>query len=86
MGQERAIVINPAAYTHTSVALRDAVLAVRPEVVVIEVHLSVPAGREGFRQTNFLADVVHGRIEGFGLDSYGLALQAASVLIASRGN
>ena len=86
LDQRDALVINPAAYTHTSVAVRDAVLAVRDRVVVVEVHMTVPSGREWFRQQNMLADVVHGRIEGFGADSYGLALRAASALIASRGD
>lgn len=81
-----ALIINPAGYTHTSVALRDAVLAVRSAVVVVEVHLSIPSGREPFRRKNLLSDVVHGRIEGFGADSYRLALRAASALIASRGD
>ena len=80
------LVINPAAYTHTSVALRDAILAIRHRVAVIEVHMTVPSGREWFRQQNMLADVVHGRIEGLGVDSYGLALRAVSALIASRGD
>ena len=81
-----ALVINPAAYTHTSVALRDAILAIRDRVFVVEIHLTIPSGRESFRQQNMLADVVHGRIEGFGADSYTLALRAASALIASRGD
>ncbi len=82
----RALILNPAAYTHTSVAVRDAVLAIRDRVIVVEVHLTIPGGREPFRQTNLLADVVHGRIEGFGGESYRLALRAASTLIASRGD
>lgn len=86
LGQKKGLVINPAAYTHTSVALRDAILAIRHQVVVIEVHMTVPSGREWFRQQNMLADVVHGRIEGLGADSYELALRAASALIASRGD
>ncbi|MEO1338415.1 MAG: type II 3-dehydroquinate dehydratase, partial [Myxococcota bacterium] len=85
-GRDAGLVINPAAYTHTSVALRDAILAIRDEVVVVEVHMTVPSGREWFRQQNMLADIVHGRIEGFGADSYILALRAASALIASRGD
>ena len=80
------LIINPGGYTHTSVAIRDAILAVRHKLPVIEVHMTVPSGREWFRQQNMLADVVHGRIEGFGADSYRLALRAVSALIASRGD
>jgi 3-dehydroquinate dehydratase-2 len=72
-GEFDGIVMNPAAYTHTSVAIRDAILAVA--IPVVEVHLSVPSSREDFRQINMLADVVVGRVEGFGGDGYTLALQ-----------
>ncbi|MBF0158314.1 MAG: type II 3-dehydroquinate dehydratase [Magnetococcales bacterium] len=69
------IVINPAAYTHTSVALRDALLAVaRP---VIEVHLSNVYRREPFRHHSFIRDIAVGQITGFGPDVYRLALHAA---------
>jgi len=73
VGRFDGIVINPAAYTHTSVAIRDAILAV--DLPVVEVHLSVPSAREDFRQVNMLADAVVGRVEGFGGDGYSLALQ-----------
>ena len=79
-----AVVLNPAAYGHTSVALRDAVEA-SPNPV-IEVHLSQPEARETFRHTSILAGVVAGRIAGFGALSYLLALHAASALVARRGN
>ena len=79
-GREGAgIVINPAAYTHTSVALHDALKAV--DVPSIEIHLSQPAKRESFRQRSFVAEAVHGTISGFGADSYVLGLQALSNLI-----
>ncbi len=67
-GQFDAIVINPAAYTHTSIALRDAVLSA--EVPTVEVHLSNIHQREEFRQHSFLAGVALGQISGFGPTSY----------------
>ena len=69
-----AIVINPAAYTHTSVALRDAVLSA--EVPIVEVHLSNIHKREEFRHRSFLAGVALGQICGFGPRSYVLGVQA----------
>ena len=69
------IIINPAAYTHTSVALRDALSGVR--IPFIEIHLSNVAAREAFRQQSFFSDIAVGTIAGFGADSYELALQAA---------
>ncbi len=68
------IIINPAGYTHTSVALRDALLAV--EVPFIEVHLSAVSAREPFRQVSYFADIALGVISGFRGESYLLALQA----------
>jgi 3-dehydroquinate dehydratase-2 len=68
------IIINPAAFTHTSVALRDALLAVA--IPFIEVHLSRVAAREPFRQVSYFSDIALGVISGFGADSYVLALQA----------
>ncbi|PWG64913.1 type II 3-dehydroquinate dehydratase [Sediminicurvatus halobius] len=70
-----AIVINPAAFTHTSVALRDALLAVG--VPFIEVHLSNVHAREPFRRHSYLSDVAAGVIVGLGPLGYELALQAA---------
>jgi len=72
------ILINPAAYTHTSVAIRDALAAV--QVPAIEIHLSNTASREGFRHTSHVSPVAVGVIQGFGKMSYLLALDAAAVL------
>jgi len=69
------IVINPAAFTHTSVALRDALLATR--IPFIEVHLSNVHARESFRSHSYLSDIAEGVITGLGAHGYELALQAA---------
>lgn len=79
-GRFDAIVINPAAYTHTSVAIRDAIAA--SGVKTVEVHLSNIYAREEFRQTSLIAPVCVGQISGFGADSYLLGLQAANLLKA----
>ena len=68
------IIFNPAAYTHTSVALRDALLAV--DIPFVEVHLSAVAARETFRQISYFSDIAMGVISGFHGESYMLALQA----------
>ena len=70
-----AVILNPGGYSHTSVAIRDAISAV--SVPVIEVHLSNPAAREEFRHTDLVAGVCAGVISGFGWRSYLLALDAA---------
>ncbi len=67
------VILNAAAYTHTSVALHDAVAAIKKPVV--EVHLSNPQGREEFRRGSYLAGVCAGSISGFGPGSYVLALR-----------
>lgn len=66
------VILNAGAYTHTSVAVRDAVSAIR--VPVVEVHLTNPHAREDFRRTSLLAGVCAGSIAGFGAESYTLAL------------
>ena len=71
----RFIVINPAAFTHTSVAIRDALAAVA--IPFIEVHLSNPHAREPFRRTSYFSDLAVGVVSGFGAASYRLALDAA---------
>lgn len=72
------IIINPAAYTHTSVAIRDALAAVKTPA--IEVHLSNIHAREGFRQASHISPVAVGQITGFGMNSYLLALEAAALI------
>jgi 3-dehydroquinate dehydratase-2 len=80
-GSAHAILINPAAYTHTSVAIRDALLAVG--LPVIEVHLSNIHRREEFRHRSLISDIAVGQITGFGVDSYLLGLRAAVHAIAA---
>lgn len=74
-GNSDAIVINAAAYTHTSIALRDAIAA--SGVPTIEIHLSNVYAREEFRHKSLIAPVCHGQITGFGQKSYILGLEAA---------
>ena len=69
------LLVNPAAFTHTSVALRDALAAVA--LPFIEVHLSNPHAREPFRHTSYFTDLAVGLVSGFGADSYAYALEAA---------
>jgi 3-dehydroquinate dehydratase-2 len=80
--QRLPIVLNPAAFTHYSYALRDA-LAMRTAPLV-EVHLSNPAARESFRHNSVVAGVADGTVAGFGLLSYELALRAVADLAARR--
>ena len=71
-----AVILNPGGYSHTSVAIRDAISAV--EVPVIEVHLSNPQAREEFRHTDLVGGVCRGVIAGFGWRSYVLALESVA--------
>jgi 3-dehydroquinate dehydratase-2 len=81
-GSVDAIIINAGAYTHTSVAIRDALLAT--DLPVIEVHLSNTYKREAFRRRSLIADIAVGQIVGFGADSYLLGLRAAAAVLARR--
>lgn len=83
-GQNRTdfIIINPAAFTHTSVAIRDALLAT--QIPFIEVHLSNVHAREPFRKHSYFSDIAKGVICGLGAHGYELALQAAHQILAER--
>jgi 3-dehydroquinate dehydratase-2 len=76
------IIINPAAFTHYSIAIRDAIAAIN--IPVIEVHLSNIYKREEFRQKSVIAPVAYGQIAGFGPESYFLALSAAIQMIKKQ--
>ncbi|MFO8112351.1 MAG: type II 3-dehydroquinate dehydratase [Desulfosalsimonadaceae bacterium] len=79
--QYNGMIINPAAYTHTSLAIRDALLLL--SIPVVEVHLSNIYQRESFRRHSMIADVVSGQISGFGSNGYLLAMDAVFQLLRS---
>ena len=83
MGEYRAIVINPGAYTHTSVALRDAISSTG--IIAVEVHLSNIYRREEFRRHSYISGVAAGQITGFGPESYLLGLRAAVQAVKADG-
>jgi 3-dehydroquinate dehydratase-2 len=76
------IIVNPAGYTHTSVALRDAFLGI--DMPLIEVHISNIYRREDFRHHSYFSDIAIGTLAGFGADGYVMALQAAARYLAVR--
>ncbi len=82
--QVKFIIINPAAFTHTSVAIRDALLATK--IPFIEVHLSNVHAREPFRTHSYFSDIAIGVICGLGAKGYELALQAAHQILEERNN
>ena len=84
MGVFGAIVINPGAYTHTSVALRDAISSTG--IPTVEAHISNIYKREEFRKHSYISGVAIGQIAGFGVDSYLLALRAAAGFVKSGGS
>lgn len=83
MGKYQSLVINPGAYTHTSVALRDAISSTG--IPTVETHISNIYKREEFRRHSFISGVAVGQITGFGQDSYLLALRAAAGLVQEAG-
>lgn len=81
-GKCDGILINPAAYTHSSIAIRDALLAVN--LPVVEVHLSNIFAREEFRRHSYISDLAKGVISGLGLDSYLLGLRGLAGLVNAK--
>ena len=79
LGTCKGLIINPAAYTHTSVAIRDALLLL--DIPVIEIHISNIYKREPFRHKSLIADIATARISGFGIHGYTMALEALPKMI-----
>jgi 3-dehydroquinate dehydratase-2 len=80
VGTCEGILINPAAYTHTSIAIRDALSLL--DIPVIEIHLSNIYRREPFRHKSLIADIAAARISGFGAQGYRLALEGLATLLS----
>ena len=78
---QQGIIINPAAYTHTSIAIRDALLLL--DIPIIEIHISNIYKRESFRRTSMISDVATAQIAGFGIKGYRMALEALAEMIRS---
>ena len=79
MGKCQGLIINPAAYTHTSIAIRDALLLL--DIPIIEIHLSNIYKREPFRNKSIIADIAKAQISGFGILGYSMALEAIATMI-----
>ncbi|MBA3017485.1 MAG: type II 3-dehydroquinate dehydratase [Proteobacteria bacterium] len=79
MGKCQGLIINPAAYTHTSIAIRDALLII--DAPIIEIHLSNIYKREAFRHKSMIADIATAQIAGFGILGYSMALEAIATMI-----
>jgi 3-dehydroquinate dehydratase II len=79
---QKGIIINPAAFTHTSIAIRDALLAL--DVPIIEIHISNIYKREPFRHTSLISDVVDAQITGLGIRGYNIALKALAEMLWDR--
>ncbi len=79
---QKGIIINPAAYTHTSIAIRDALLAL--DIPIIEIHISNIYKREPFRHKSLISDVVTAQITGLGIKGYSMALKALAEMIQNR--
>jgi 3-dehydroquinate dehydratase-2 len=82
LGQQDFILINPGAYTHTSIAIRDALLAVA--IPFIEIHLSNVHAREAFRKHSYLSDIAKGVICGLGANGYRYALESAVSTLTNK--
>jgi len=82
MGKAQGVILNAGAYTHTSIAIADAVSAIG--IPVVEVHISNILGREDYRKTSFIASKCVGSISGLGIDGYALALQYFIDALASK--
>ena len=78
------LIINPAAYTHTSIAIRDALLLL--QIPIIEIHLSNIDKRETFRHTSLIADIATARIAGFGAHGYAMALEAMARMLSEESH
>ncbi len=79
---QKGLIINPAAYTHTSIAIRDALLLL--DIPVIEIHISNVYKRESFRHKSVISDVATAQIAGFGVQGYRMALEALARMIQNR--
>ena len=82
-GKYKGLIINPAAYTHTSIAIRDALLLL--DIPIIEIHLSNIYKREPFRRKSMIADVVTAQISGLGVQGYIMALEAIAKMVTVHG-